>query len=78
MKDEDLRNQQEMDQALSENLDQMDEWFGELVGLAEGDGPIEDEDLVNLARLACGTCTIVIGLRDLLEDELEDGYENGN
>jgi len=78
MKDEDLRTQSEMDQALSENLDEMDDWFEELVELAEGEGPITDDQFAELARLACGTCTIVIGLRDYLRDQLDDGYEGEN
>ena len=75
MDGDDVRTQAELDQALSESLDELDCWFEELIELAEGDGPIDDDDMAEVARLAASTCTIVIGLRDFMNDELEGGYE---
>ncbi|HUU07589.1 MAG TPA: hypothetical protein VMW88_04185 [Thermoplasmata archaeon] len=70
---EDFRNMQEMDQSLSENLDELSELFAELMEIAEGDGAIDDEMLAAVARIACGTCVVMIGLRDYHEEQLCNG-----
>ena len=74
--DSDAKTRAELDQMLSEALDDAEGWEEELYDLAGGDGPILDPELANLARMASGAITVVIGLRDLLEDELMEGYEN--